>query len=394
MRWPRRRTAWLRPRPPRRNERAVRLTGKQIALMAAAGVLGLVALAAGTVCLTSGCGTLGYYAQALGGHLEIVTKARAVPAWIGAEGTEPRLRERLQLTQRMRDFAVNELKLPENASYRRYADLGRGAVVWNVVATPELSLTLKTWCFPVVGCVGYRGYFDRAGADDLATELRAQGLDVNVYGVPAYSTLGRTNWMGGDPLLNTFISWGEGELARLIFHELAHQVAYADDDTTFNESFAVAVERIGGQRWLEKFATPEVRQADVEAAQRRADYRALTQRTRESLVTLYASAITEAEKRERKAGLLAAMRAEYEQVKATRWGGFNGYDGWFARANNASLGVQAAYNELVPQFERLFENQGRDFDRFYVEVRRLAALPKAERRAALSSSLAAAAPGR
>jgi predicted aminopeptidase len=372
----------------------VRLTGKQIALMAAAGVVGLVALAAGTVCLTSGCGTIGYYAQAVGGHLEIVTKARAVPGWIEAEGTEPRLRERLQMTQRMRDFAVQELKLPENSSYRRYADLGRGAVVWNVVATPELSLTLKTWCFPVVGCVGYRGYFDRAGADALATELRAQGLDVNVYGVPAYSTLGRTNWMGGDPLLNTFVFWGEGELARLIFHELAHHVAYADDDTTFNESFAVAVERIGGQRWLEKFSTAEARQADDEATQRRADFRALTQRAREGLATLYASAITDAEKRERKAGLLSAMRAEYEQTKATRWGGFAGYDGWFSRANNASLGVQAAYNELVPQFERLFEAQGRDFERFYVEVRRLAALPKAQRRAALSSGIAAAAPGR
>jgi predicted aminopeptidase len=361
-------------------------SGKQIALMAAASVVALVALAAATVCLTSGCSTIGYYAQAVGGHLELVTKSRSVPSWIGAESTEPRLRERLALAQRMRDFAVEELKLPDNASYRRYADLGRGAAVWNVVATPELSLTLKTWCFPVVGCVGYRGYFDRAGADKLAAELKAQGLDVNVYGVPAYSTLGRTNWMGGDPLLNTFIFWGEGELARLVFHELAHQVAYADDDTTFNESFAVAVERLGGQRWLDKYGTPEARQADVEAMQRRADFRALTQRTRASLATLYASAITEAEKRERKAGLLTAMRAEYEQMKAARWGGFAGYDGWFARANNASLGVQAAYNELVPQFERLFDKQGRDFTRFYAEVKRLAALPKAERRAALAAA--------
>ncbi len=353
--------------------------------MAAAGVVGLVLLAAGVVCLTSGCGTLGYYAQAVGGHLEIVTKSRSLPGWIAADGTEPGLRERLQLAQRMRDFAVAELKLPDNASYRRYADLGRSAVVWNVVAAPELSLTLQTWCFPVVGCVGYRGYFDRAGAEALAAELRAQGLDVNVYGVPAYSTLGRTNWMGGDPLLNTFIQWPEGELAKLIFHELSHQVAYANDDTTFNESFAVAVERIGGQRWLERFGSAEARQTDMDAAVRRAEFRALTQRTREGLATLYASAITEAEKRERKAGLLAAMRAEYEQMKATRWGGFAGYDGWFGRANNAALGVQAAYNELVPQFERLFDKQGRDFERFYAEVKRLAALPKAERRGQLAA---------
>jgi predicted aminopeptidase len=351
--------------------------------MAAAGVVGLALLAAGAVCLSSGCSTLGYYAQAAGGHMELVTRSRSLSGWIAAEGTEPRLRERLQLAQRMREFAVAELKLPDNASYRRYADLGRGAVVWNVVAAPELALTLKTWCFPVVGCVGYRGYFNREGADALAAELRAQGLDVSVYGVPAYSTLGRTNWMGGDPLLNTFIQWPEGELAKLIFHELAHQVAYAGDDTTFNESFATSVERIGGRRWLERHATPEARQADVDAAQRREDFRALTQRTRESLATLYASAITESEKRERKAGLLAAMRAEHEQLKATRWGGFTGYDGWFARANNAALGVQGAYNELVPQFERLFERNGRDFERFYAEVQRLAALPKAERRAQL-----------
>ena len=364
----------------------MRLSGKLIALMAAAGVLGLVALAAGSVCLMSGCGTLGYYAQAVGGHMEVVTKSRSLPGWIAAESTEPRVRERLQLAQRMRDFAVAELKLPENSSYRRYADLGRSAVVWNVVAAPELSLTLKTWCFPVVGCVGYRGYFDRDAAEALAAELKAQGLDVGVYGVPAYSTLGRTNWLGGDPLLNTFIHWPEGELAKLIFHELAHQVAYADDDTTFNESFATAVERIGGQRWLERFATADARQADAEAAQRRIEFRALTQRAREGLATLYASAITEAEKRQRKAGLLAALRAEYEQIKATRWNGFAGYDGWFARANNAALAVQAAYNELVPQFERLHERQGRDFERFYAEVKRLAALPKAERRAELAAA--------
>lgn len=364
----------------------MRLTGKLIALMAAAGVVALAGLAAAAVCLSSGCSTIGYYAQAAGGHLDVVLKARSLRGWIEAPGTEPKLRERLQLAQRMREFAVQELKLPDNASYHRYADLGRGAAVWNVVAAPELSLTLETWCFPVVGCVGYRGYFERASADALATELQAQGLDVNVYGVPAYSTLGRTNWMGGDPLLNTFIFWGEGELARLMFHELAHQVAYAEDDTTFNESFAAAVERLGGQRWLDKFGTPEVRQADAQAAGRRADFRALTQGTRESLAALYASAITEAEKRERKAGLLAAMRAEYEQLKATRWGGFAGYDGWFARANNASLGVQAAYNELVPQFERLFEKQGSDFERFYAEARRLAALPKAQRRTALAAA--------
>ena len=353
--------------------------------MAGTGVALAALLAAGTLCLTSGCSSIGYYGQAVAGHLGVVTGSRPVARWLESPEADEALRARLALSQRMRDFAVSELKLPDNNSYRRYADLKRNAVVWNVVAAPELSLTLKTWCFPVLGCVGYRGYFARAGADALAGELKSQALEVSVYGVPAYSTLGRTAWLGGDPLLNTFIRWPEGDLARLIFHELAHQVAYADDDTTFNESFAAAVERVGGRRWLERHASEATRTADLESHQLRDDFRALTRRYREALATVYASKITDAEKRERKAALMGAMRAEHQQLKTERWDGFAGYDGWFAQANNAALGVQAAYNELVPDFERLFERSGSDFERFYSEVRRLAALPKSERRAQLAA---------
>ena len=353
--------------------------------MAAGGVFGAAALAIASTCLLGGCGTLAYYGQAVGGHLGIVTKSRAVSSWIEDGATPAELRARLELSQRMRDFAVAELKLPDNRSYRSYADLGRNAVVYNVVAAPELSFTLKTWCFAVVGCVGYRGYFDRAPAEALAAELKAQGWETNVYGVPAYSTLGKTNWLGGDPLLNTFIRWPEGELARLIFHELAHQVAFADDDTTFNESFATAVERIGGQRWLERHASPEARAEYAALDARRNDFRALVARYRESLATVYASHIPDDEKRQRKAVLMQSMRDEYARMKAERWGGFAGYDGWFERANNAALGIQASYNELVPQFERLFAKSGGDFERFYAEVRTLAALPTAERRAKLAA---------
>ena len=352
--------------------------------MAAGGLLGSVLLAAGTVCLTSGCSTLGYYAQAASGHLELVQKARPVADWLADPATAAPVRERLALTQRMRDFAVSELKLPDNNSYRRYADLQRASVVWNVVATPELSLTLKTWCFPVVGCVGYRGYFGRAPADSLAAELLATGWDVSVYGVPAYSTLGWTDWLGGDPLLNTFVHWPEGELARQIFHELAHQVAYADDDTTFNESFAGAVERLGGARWLARHASPAARAEYAALEQRRQDFRGLTRRTRERLQAVYDSQQPDDDKRRAKAAVMAQLRAEYLQLKSERWGGFSGYDGWIARANNAAFGVQAAYDELVPAFERLFERLGSDFDLFYVEVKRLAALPKDQRRATLS----------
>lgn len=356
-------------------------------LMASLGLIGTAVLAAGAVCLTSGCSSVGYYAQSINGHLSMLRAARPVPELLADDAADTALKERLALSQRMRDFAVTELKLPDNASYRRFADLKRGAAVWNVVAAPELSLQLKTWCYPIMGCAGYRGYFDRVDADSYATALRKQHYEVSVYGVPAYSTLGRLpgDWMA-DPLLNTFIHWPEGELARLIFHELSHQIAYAADDTEFNESFATAVERIGGARWLERHASAAAREEYARFDARRQDFRALTMGWRDRLDALYRSAATEADKRERKAALMAELRSAYEAMKQERWGGFSGYDGWFARANNASFGVLAAYNALVPDFERLFQRSGGDFDRFYAEVRRLAALPRAERRAALSQT--------
>jgi predicted aminopeptidase len=258
-------------------------------------------------------------------------------------------------------------------------------VVWNVVAAPELSLQLKTWCFPVMGCVGYRGYFDRAEAEREGAALKSQGWEVNVYGVPAYSTLGWTNWLGGDPLLNTFLNWPEGDLARLIFHELAHQVAYAADDTMFNESFATSVERLGGDRWLRRNATEAARAEVQRADERRREFRALTLRYRQELDTLYRSTRPEADKRAEKARLMAAMVDDYRVMKATRWGGYAGYDGWFERANNATLAVQAAYDGLVADFERLYQSEGADFERFYAQVRQLAALPKDQRRAKLAA---------
>ena len=352
--------------------------------VAAGSIIGVAALAVGALCAVSGCSSLGYYGQSIAGHLDIVQRARPLPEWLAAPDTDPALRERLALAQRLRDWAVAELKLPDSRSYRRYAALDRPAAVWNVVAAPALSLQLKTWCFPVLGCVGYRGYYARDAADALAAALRAQGLEVAVYGVPAYSTLGWTEWLGGDPLLSTFIRWPEGELARLVFHELAHQVVYAAGDTLFNESFATAVERLGGARWLAEQAGPAARAEYAAFDARRQDFRALTRRTRAALAQVYADpALDDAAKLQAKATLMAQMRAEHAALKAGRWGGYAGYDGWFQRANNASLGIQAAYDELVPAFERLYQREDRDFERFYAAVRALAALPKAERLATL-----------
>jgi predicted aminopeptidase len=352
-------------------------------LMAGLGLAGAALLAVGALCLGGGCADLGYYRQSAAGHLDLMRRAKPVDAWLADPATPDPLKQRLVRSQQMRHFAVQVLKLPDNRSYRGYADLQRSAAVWNVVAAPALSLTLKTWCYPVTGCVGYRGYFDRGDADALAAQLREQGLDVSVYGVPAYSTLGWSNWFGGDPLLNTFVNGGEGDLARLIFHELAHQQLYVADDTLFNESFAAAVERIGVRLWLADHGDAAARAADAQRQRMRDDFRELTAHTRAALERVYRGAADDAAKRGAKAELLARMRADYAALKQQRWDGFAGYDAWFANANNATLGVQAAYNDLVGDFERLFAQQGGNFERFYAEAARIGALPKAQRHATL-----------
>lgn len=357
-----------------------RLTGAWLSSLV---VVALLALAA--VCSTTGCSSLRYYGQSVGGHLSMLESARPVTEWLADPATPAALRERLVLATRMRDFAVSDLKLPDNASYRRFADLKRPAAVWNVVAAPELSLTLKTWCFPVVGCVGYRGYFERSAAESLAAELRAEGLEANVYGVPAYSTLGKLpGRFFSDPLLSTFIRYGEGDLARLMFHELAHQVAYAEGDTEFNESFATMVERIGAQRWLDLHATAETRAQQARSDARRQEFRALTLNTRAALEAVFKDpGLSDDEKSRAKARIMAQLRSDHAALKNGRWQGHAGYDAWFERANNATLGVLGAYDDLVPQFERSFAEKGGDFTAFFAEVKRLAALPREPRRAGL-----------
>jgi predicted aminopeptidase len=346
-----------------------------------------------TTTVLSGCATIndsvGYYWQSVSGHMNMLNVARPVTDMLADPQTPETLKARLELSQRIRNFAATELKLPNNASYKRYADLARSAVVWNVVAAPEFSLTLKTWCFPVAGCVGYRGYFKQAEAQLLADQLKSEGLEVSVYGVPAYSTLGKLAWLGDygrDPLLSTFINYPEGELARLIFHELAHQVVYAPDDTMFNESFATAVERLGGQRWLATQAGPAAREQYALLDSRRQQFRALTLATRRELTKVYESNTPLSQSNigqvAPKSIVMQRFKADYVQLKQS-WNGFAGYDGWVDRANNASFGAQAAYDELVPGFEALFEASGKDWQRFYDAVGTLAALPKDQRHEAL-----------
>jgi predicted aminopeptidase len=346
----------------------------------------MLAVALAATGLLTACADTAYYLQSIGGHLRMMQAARPVSDWLADESAAPDLKQRLALAQRIRRFAVTELQLPDNASYQRYADLQRRAAVWNVVAAPEFSLTLKTWCFPVAGCVGYRGYFSETEARAQGQVLRGEGLEVSVYGVPAYSTLGWLNWAGGDPLLNTFIRYPEGELARMIFHELAHQVLYVKDDTLFNESFATAVERLGSARWLALQGSEKARHDYAEFDGRRRQFRALSLATRQRLAMLYqepdASAADKVALRALKDQAMQDFRQDYARLKS-RWGGYGAYDAWVAGANNAAFGAQAAYDELVPAFEALFEHEGRDWRRFYDAVRRLAKLPLAERPRAL-----------
>lgn len=332
--------------------------------------------------LLSGCADTRYYGQSLAGHWQLMRAARPINDWLADAGAPAALKQRLRLAQDMRQFAVTDLHLPDNASYHRYADLQRRYVVWNVVAAPKFSLTLKTWCFPVAGCVGYRGYFSEDDANAEAQALRGQGLEASVYGVPAYSTLGWMNWLGGDPLLNTFILYPEGEVARLVFHELSHQVLYVPGDTMFNESFATAVERLGGEIWLQQKASPTARADYAAFDARRQQFRALTRNTRYRLTGIYKAneplAPVDKAQAAMKDEVMKDFREAYVALK-TSWGGYSGYDAWVAQANNAAFGAQAAYDELVPGFAALFEREGRDWPRFYDAVRELSKRPQEER---------------
>lgn len=306
----------------------------------------------------AGCEALAYYGQAAGGQLAISARARPVAQVLADADVAPALKERLRAAQELREYAVRELKLPESGAYRSYADLERPYALWNVVAAPEFALEPVLSCFPIAGCVAYRGYFDRTDAERHAAGRRAAGYDVVVYGVPAYSTLG---WFD-DPLLSTFIDYPDAELARLLFHELAHQVVYVKDDSSFNESFAVVVEREGLRRWR-----------GIRAGEGRREFEALTSRLRTELRALYAQPLPPEEKRRRKREALEALRPWLERMR-----GFESVE-----PSNAVLAAFGTYTQKVPAFERLLAEGGGDLERFYARVRELARLPRAERDARL-----------
>jgi len=327
-----------------------------------------------------GCETLGYYAQAVRGQAELWQATRSIDSVVADPAVAPQLKERLQNASRIREFASRELHLPDNRSYRGYADLKRPYVVWNVFATEPYSVTPKQWCFPIAGCVAYKGYFGKEQAEAFAAELRREGNDVHIGGVPAYSTLGFLN----DPVLNTFVHYPPVELARLIFHELAHQQVYVSGDTTFNESFAVTVEREGVRRWLAHHGSPEALAAFQRAQERRTAFHTLVLDYRDRLARLYASGGSPDAMAAGKGRIFGELHAAYAALKQS-WGGFSGYDQWLgANANNASLASVAVYTRLVPAFQAMLESSHGDLAKFYAEVRRVADLPREDREAHLN----------
>ena len=331
--------------------------------------------------LVSGCVSFEYYAQAVGGHLEVMRLAVPIEERMRVADTPEPLRAKLAKVLAIRAFASRELALPDNDSYRRYADIGRPYVVWNVFAAPEFSVRPVESCFIFAGCVSYQGFYSEEDAQRQAASLADKGYDVYIGGVPAYSTLG---WFS-DPVLSTFIRFPEPEIARIVFHELAHQVAYVKGDTMFNESFAVTVEDEGVHRWLEREGTPAQRAAYEDSRRRRTEFIALVIRYRRGLAVFYDRPGEPEEKRAGKKRILSEMHDEYLALK-TSWGGFAGYDRMFSHGvNNALLASVASYSELVPAFRALLAQKHDDLPVFYAAVRELSKLDGPEREARLAA---------
>jgi predicted aminopeptidase len=333
--------------------------------------LGVALIAASSV----GC----YLLQSVEGQLGLMSKREPIARVIDKPSTPPALRSQLEAVAVIRDFASRELGLPDNGSYRSYADVGRRYVVWNVVAAPEFSVEAKEWCYPIVGCVAYRGYFVEQRASRFAERLRAQGLDVAIGGVAAYSTLGHFN----DPVLNTMMGWDDVELAAIIFHELTHQLLYVPNDSSFNEALATTVEEEGVRRWLHA----QGRDADLAnhmvQEQHYAKVVDLLSATRAELRAVYASGLAPDVARAKKRAAFSSLRSAFLRLKAD-WGGHAPFEKWFdSEIDNAHLASVATYYNCVPGFERELEVAGGNLTAFYARARELARLDQAKRDALL-----------
>src|SRR5580693_4065045 len=343
-----------------------------------------VLLLAAACALLSGCGTP-YLLQAAGGEWRVLREGVPIERLLADPRTPAELRARLRTVQAAREFAARELALPDNKSYRSYADIGRPYVVWNVVAAPEFSVQPKRWCFPIAGCVAYRGYFSEQRARDFAASLAVRGFDVSVDGVPAYSTLGKF----ADPVLSSMLRYGDDELAATIFHELAHQLLYVRDDSEFNEAFATTVEDAGLERWLTHQGASQRLQQLRERQAHAGEFVSLLAQSRARLARLYASDVAREQMRAGKAQILTALAADMRALELREGVSYPLYEEWIAEGlNNARLASVSTYFDCVPGFTRLLTQAGNDLARFYAAARELARLPRALRHARLCTAAA------
>jgi len=335
------------------------------------------------VVLLGGCSSVSYYGQLASGQWHLLRAREPVAKVIDDAARDPKLREHLIKSQQARAFASSHLHLPDNQSYRLYVDIGRPYVVWNVFATDEFSLDPVTHCFPVAGCVAYRGYYSQGAARGDAALQRQAGKDVFMSGVEAYSTLG---WFD-DPIISSMMTWGDERLATLIFHELAHQLYYVKDDSEFNESYATFVEQEGTRQWRAARGLPVEPVVD---SSRRDQFTRLVLATRERLKQLYRQPLSREVMRERKAAEFERLRSDYRQLRDSQWAGDKRYDAWInAPINNAKLLPFGLYDQWVPAFAALFKQVGGDWPKFYSAVKQMGDLPVDQRKAALQALLIA-----
>lgn len=330
-----------------------------------------------------GCASMSYYSQAVSGHLKLMAARQSIDELLAGDDIDQELRTQLETLVRARRFAVEALYLPDNDSYSTYVETGRDAVTWNVVATQEFSMQPETWCFPIAGCVSYRGYYAKSDAEHYAEALIQQNFDVTIGGASAYSTLG---WFA-DPILDTMLRGGELRYVGTLFHELAHQLLYVKDDSDFNEAFASFVEQEGTRQWLaQQGQADRIARYDL-SLQRRGDFIQLLRNTRTELIEAYSDPAPDAELRARKQAIFKQMRENYELLKV-EWQGYAGYDGWFRRdLNNARLVAVSTYRRYVPAFAEIFNESNQDFQAFYKRAEELSRLPFAERRSILNEYL-------
>ncbi|MFQ5661194.1 MAG: aminopeptidase [Gammaproteobacteria bacterium] len=326
--------------------------------------------------ILSSCANFAYYGQSLSGQLEILEKRRSIDKILSDPTTPRDLKKRLEQVHEITEFANRALYLPAHGSYRTYADLSREYVVWNVVAAPAFSLAPLRWCFLIVGCLPYRGYFAKQDAIRFAGKLRARGYDVHFGGVSAYSTLG---WFD-DPVLNTMLRRDRTEWARVIFHELAHQKIYIKNDTGFNEAFADSIALVGVRRWLHANYPAEALHRFERAQHREEQFLQLVFSYRRKLEALYASDLPVIKKRSRKSAIFKFMLADYRKMRA-RWGDHDEYDAWFENGlNNARLATLLTYRDLVPGFLALLQAVDNNLQEFYDRVAELGHCSKVTRR--------------